>query len=97
MAVYPKPITPAYTAFLAAAMYNEPFRQALYKVYQAQPNSTPWNEMKQALYDNSVCVPGQEKPILDEIVKVDWKEVFQMELKLGRGPDDDTALHPLMG
>ena len=97
MPIYPKPITDAYKAFLNAAMYNEPFRQALYNVYNAQEGSDVWDEMKKLLVDNSVCSPGQEKPFLDEIVKIDWQEVNRMESVLGRGPDNDGPHHPLMG
>jgi hypothetical protein len=87
------PTTPEYKAFLDAAINNHEFRKALLQMYNVPDGGQKWKDMAKQLVDNKVCTAGNEKRFLDEIVKIKWDEVNNMELVLGRHQDDDPGFH----
>jgi hypothetical protein len=87
----PQPIPTDYATFLNLAQTDEDFRQALYAVQNTKKGDAPYDTIYNALIGRGVT-PNDAKHYLDQIVKIDWKPMYQMEQALGRLPDAENFI-----
>jgi hypothetical protein len=89
----PKDIPPRYQTFLTLAQTDEDFRSALLVMYQKKKTDKAWKDMETLLVNDKVVNNKSEaQPLLDQIAKLKWDELYAMDQALGRGRDEDDFL-----